>query len=399
MKAVEVHGFAGAFAIGVTRAGFELAGRMTGPADFGGQLVAANAHLLPGDWETASSDWPQRRAQLVYGNPPCSGFSVLGTMTNRSIDAGNASLGGHRGVDSHLNAGMYQLIDYAAAIVPEVIVFESVTNALFQGRDLMQQLRLRLEASSGHRYDLIHVLQDNASVGGASIRKRYFFVASRVPFGIDHTPPARVRTLRETIGDLEHAPLAWDGTPDGHQRLLNSVTRHAERLAAVADEAGVPWPANIDSGNVVEALEAAGYDMSWVPRALRLKDHHPFGTTRWAYDEPARTVTGRHLARNVHPAQGRFMTFRETARIMGFPDEWSIQAARTTSVAWKWFGQGIPVEAGEWIASWAKRAIERRPGSYQGRVVGEREYVIDVIGTWKRPAAVHEAQLALPLTA
>lgn len=75
-RAVDVMGFAGGFTLGMTQAGFELAGKRELPGGFGVANCLANRHLLGQNWEAQAShpaEWEVvHGAQVVFGNPPCS---------------------------------------------------------------------------------------------------------------------------------------------------------------------------------------------------------------------------------------------------------------------------------------------------------------------------------------
>jgi hypothetical protein len=76
MRAVDVHGFAGGFTLGMVEAGFELAGKRENKAGFGIPNCEANRHLLGTNWKSEAVDpaeWTVvNDAQVVFGNPPCS---------------------------------------------------------------------------------------------------------------------------------------------------------------------------------------------------------------------------------------------------------------------------------------------------------------------------------------
>jgi hypothetical protein len=74
--AVDVMGFAGGFALGMTQAGFTLVGKRELPGGFGVANCLANRHLLGDQWEAQvgpADSWEvMPNARVVFGNPPCS---------------------------------------------------------------------------------------------------------------------------------------------------------------------------------------------------------------------------------------------------------------------------------------------------------------------------------------
>ena len=104
--AIDCQCFAGGFTLGLVQAGFKLIGKREMKGGFGVANCEANRHLLGVDWDAEAVSpeaWsvPQGGADLVAGNPPCSGFSVLSSKE-------------FRGADSKINACMWAFAEYAA---------------------------------------------------------------------------------------------------------------------------------------------------------------------------------------------------------------------------------------------------------------------------------------------
>lgn len=397
MRFVDCQGFAGGFTLGMAQAGFHLAGKREGKVGFGIDMVEGNRDHLPGNWKSQASvpaEWePISDVDVVAGNPPCSGFSMMSVLAGpKNTD--------YRGIDAPSNNCMWELVEYAASCKPKVVVFESVQGAYKMGRPLMQQLRDDLEARTKKKWRLTHVLHNAAGVGGPSIRARYFFVASRVPFGIDPPEVIGVPTFDDAVGDLAKLKLQWDEQPyrsggswwsshrhnltdmvNGHD-VLHLDNPHMKRLAGVLalptgwhqketlitavhryHEATGLWPANFNEANKQQMIRT-----EW-----KSGMHQP---KRWPDNVAARVLAGHALNHVIHPTQDRTLTFREVARLMGFPDDWHLEPYRDTPNGYAGFGKGITVDCGKWIGGWIKDAIDEDPGCYEGELIGEREYLM-----------------------
>lgn len=409
--AVDCQGFAGGFTLGVAQAGFKLVGKREKKGGFGARNCEANRHLLGYDWQTEATDpvqWsvPYNGADLVFGNPPCSGFSVLSTKS-------------FRGTDSKVNQCMWDFVEYAARVRPAIAIFESVQLAFTQGASLMRALRTRLEDLTGERWALHHVLHNAYSVGGPAMRRRYFWVASRVPFGVEIPQPSRVPLLHEVIGDLQNLELTWSEqhyyhgpswysaqfrdqecyvdvpsvasrpipcghVVDGHYAIDNPNTR---RTRALLD--AVQWGWNEHSQVVTRRYfdEHGELPPGWEHLTEKLKGQdffQGFNTpTMWNPEHPARVITGAGMLNGVHWAERRTFTHREAARILGFPDSWLIEPLKGVPSLFLTWGKGITVHCGRWIAAWARRALDGEPGSVAGDLIGDREYLVDVTNAWR----------------
>lgn len=390
-KFVACQSFAGGFDLGVVQAGFELVHKVEQTGGFGMANCLANRHLLGDDWTSQAGDYQEWYAppdvDFIAANPPCSGFSA---MTDKR----------HRGIDARVNACMWVLGEYAARVKPTIMVMESVRAAYSTGRTLMTDLRENLERRSGLRYDLYHVFQDALELGGAARRPRYFWVASRVPFGVEY-PSVRKPVLHEIWDDLMGHAVTWQRQPyrrpptwwseregvrreatfDGHATHGGIPNERAMDLLELANQDG-GWPAGWHIGRMAKhCYETFGYlPPSWDGMKDRLlsKDFHMGFTTliRWDPERPARVITGAALDMVLHPYESRMITHREAARVMGFPDDWRILPLRRVSNLRATWGKGITVQCGRWIGEQVKNALDGNPGSCTGVPDGDREWFI-----------------------
>lgn len=399
-RAVDCQSFAGGFTLGMVQAGFALIGKREHPGGFGVPNCEANRHLLGDGWQaqaTIPSEWdvPSGGCDVVFGNPPCSGFSVMSAQ-------------GFRGANSKVNQCMWDFASYVIRARPRVAVFESVQQAYrsIDGANLMRQLRAYVEAETQQSWTLYHVLHNAYSIGGAAQRKRYFWLISRVPFGIEREIPDHLPEFNDIIRDLaplanswypqayRHAPSRWvtrenvrsiDGSVDGHATVSTPNTRRMHDLIN-----GVSW----NPGESISTVTRRYWDtyaklpdsFADTEEKIVKKDFHMGFTTpvRWNGNNPARVLTGGALIMVLHPWLDRMITHREAARVMGFPDDWLIAPLRRQGMKLgQTWGKGITVQCGRWIGGWIRRALDENPGTYTGSQQGEREYTIDVTHDWK----------------
>ncbi len=412
--AIDCQSFAGGFTLGMARAGFDVIEKRENVGGFGVPIVDYNRGLINPDLNIevgTPETWRPRKADVVFGNPPCSGFSGYTALCNQT--------GYNTGVDHAINQCMWDFVAYAAACDAKIAIMESVQLAFTKGQDLMQALRFDMEERTGRQYNLFHVLHNNASVGGASIRKRYFMVLVRkgIRFGIEPPTPEVVPILNDLIYDLETLPLnpgpqryrrkAKPGYPaslrsdsgyvDGHDRIHN---RENDNVVWVAENTP-RWEAGEYIGDATRRLlDKVGFDN--FPDYIKTPDGsevkasflatHAYRQRRARGYKAAGVISGTGCEDTIHPNLPRPLTFREGARILGYPDDWSLypmleNGNAKPSWVWnrqKWLGKGISVPCGEWIGHWARRALEGDSGPWQGvKTGGEREWVINVTNDHK----------------
>ena len=219
LRAVDVHGFGGGFTLGAAQAGFNIISKKSRGTGFGVLNCLANRHIITEQWDVESDEpalWTiDEDVDYVFGNPPCSGFSTLSSAK-------------FRGEDSKANDYMWEFVAHAAKLAPKIAVFESVQQTFTQGRGLLRRLLDYLNENSTAKYRLVHALHNNASLGGGSNRRRYYWVAVRsdVQFGVEKNPTRSVLvdgqwvteeyeleyvpSLNDVIRDLEPLPLTMN---------------------------------------------------------------------------------------------------------------------------------------------------------------------------------------------
>lgn len=380
-------GFGGAFALGMTQAGFQLKAKRE-IMNFGVQACEGNRDILGWDWDaevqklTRRPAWDIEHTDVVTGNPPCSGFS---TMTSKHL----------RGEDASINDCMWAFASYVARANPTIAAFESVQQAHKMGRGLMLRLRDMVEAETGAKYSLTHLYHNALDAGGPANRPRYFWVISKVPFGVELPEPDKVPTLRDVIGDLENLHDTWEAqpyrtpeswwshrrrNPEGVVDAFATRRMHPwQRVQDMLEVTGGWWPEGMKQEDVMRMIWERDKKLPgiWEPAAERLvASNFWMGVNqvqRWHYDKPPRVITGAALEVVLHPTQPRFITHREAARIQGFPDYWKLYHVRNVANVHRTYGKGIPVDAGRWLGYWIKRALDGEPGTMIGQPVGDRE--------------------------
>jgi site-specific DNA-cytosine methylase len=388
--AVDVMGFAGGFTLGMVQAGFKLVGKREMVGGFGVANCEANRHLLGSDWETEVGDhsgWSPVDADVVFGNPPCSGFSV---MSNKEF----------RGAASPINHCMWAFTGYVSKVKPLMACFESVQPAYRRedGIALMRQLRAYVEENTGYKYTLYHILHNAYSVGGAAQRRRYFWLISRIPFGVEIPGYKSYPVLNDVIGDLSDLESTWSKQPynkipsnwassrtspsnmvDGHMHMTNPAVKRMYDLME-----GIEWEPRDHIGAVAKKYYLKHGDLppSWNATKQKLinRDFFMGFTTpvRWDGELPARVITGAGLYNVIHPFKNRMLTHREVARILGFPDDWLIEPLQDVKGLSQTWGKGITVDCGRWIGMWMLNSLANYPGSHRGEQIGPEEYTIDV---------------------
>lgn len=379
--------YAGAFASAAVQEGFTIIGKVEQEDAFGMSAWLHNQEFLGPKlvWKQSSlaDKWPTQKVNLVLGNPPCSGFSVL-TASSKWQERGQ------HGAEAMQNRCMYDLIDHGVRCQADVVCFESVQAASTTGRSLMYELHNRLEERTRHTWHLTLVLMNALSVGGWPDRRRFFFVASR------HGPvdmPAATgwsQPLSEAIGDL------IDMVDDNPLSPYSTVqTPKSKRHAALA--ASGYWNMGEPCDVAYERAVADGWPGPEPDRSDRIRSM--FTSARWHWDRPARVATATVLDTAVHPLRHRTLTHAEVGRIMGFPPEYDLAGiTKLRGRGRALYGKGIPAQSGRWVLEGVRRHLMNEPKKddiIPQELDGGKRWLVDVTDVWRRnrPPAGEQMQL------
>lgn len=407
-KFVDCQGFAGGFSVGATLAGMKLVGKLENVGGFGVPLMEANREFLGNDWQSQVGDpstWETVKADVVLGTPPCSGFS--------SMTAGYKHA---HGINAPINSCMWDLVRYAAKVRPVIMAMESVSQAFTKGLPLMRDLTRELRDLTGIHYFATHVMQNNLSTGGCTVRKRYFLVLSQVPFGVERCDLGdELPVLGDALADLRSLDQTWDPQPyadettewsrelrssnglvDGHIGPQDkSVARSAQLINGDKSVSWHPGESQMDvlrryhetHGELPESWQYQSGTDKTKTRAQQLIDKNfeagGFAMLRyWPWDKPGRVMSGAGPYMLWHP-NGRYATQRECARILGFPDDWVVGTAKNDRNLSAFWGKGTSISPAKWLMQWVRRSMDGNPGSYTGEVLDEGDKLIDVSSDWR----------------
>lgn len=234
---------------------------------------------------------------------------------------------------------VWAVLRYAAQVLPAVVVLDTVPDvftAYGMAADLTKRTRLR--------YRPTEITYNDLSLGGALDRRRTFHVLSQVPFGVDRPALTWLPVAQDAVIDLLELRPIWVSQP-----LRRPPTWYSAALRT---------PEHMVDGY----MQADGY------RA----------PLEWEWSRPGQ-LPGEHGLFPIRGRDGRLMTHREIARLMGFPDSWRIgtvpRGPRGNAPEVDW-GSSTSVHPARWIMGWAARSLNGNPGPM-------REPVIDISADWQ----------------
>lgn len=241
---------------------------------------------------------------VLIGSPPCEPFTSASARRFPKPE-------GRLYVDKR---GLLTLhfIRLVKELKPKIFIMENVPKIMELKNALMREFR-----KIGYE---IHFNVLKAEDYGNPSRRTRVFISN---FKIEPKPEGRRKKVIDAIGDLSEP----DGSIPNHEILLKIPRTKLERIKRLR------W------GESLVRFEGADRICTNVTRL------HPY--------KLAPTVMGK--SRFIHPFQDRFLTVREHARLMGFPDDHVFLGGK--NVQYDMVGEAVPVPLARAIAKEVKKIL------------------------------------------
>lgn len=369
-------------------------------------LRQAQGDQLPEPWPLVEGDIRaidftkevREPVDLLAGGPPCQPFSLGGA---------------HKGDEDERNM-FPQMFRAIRELKPKAVICENVRGLLrpsfapyfeYIKRELTLPFVTRPEGATweehdetlakavanddgdlSKRYVVTHIPVNAADFGVPQIRQRVIIVAFRADLGVDWDAfrPRQEYSYEAMIHSMRDGGPYWDRhdvEDDVRKRVIENLPELDLTNEEVQRKAGLkPWRTLRDALAGIDETE--GKPLPPIPQdALKSKrqvgeipDHFGWpgartytGHTPNLLDRPAKTVKA-----GVHGVPGgesvmelddveydgtgyRYMTVREAARVMTFPDHWTLEGPRGEKM--RQLGNAVPVKLGAIFSSAVAAAL------------------------------------------
>lgn len=250
------------------------------------------------------------QVRILFGGPPCSGFSYSNQQTRSSRNSNN-----------HLYKAFFRSVKIWE---PEWIVFENVRGIIDTAGGIFLERILNSLDDLGYAHS--HAVLNAADYGVPQRRNRLFIVAGRSQRPLIPTPPKEQRraTVAEAIADL---PTLKNGdTTDWRSYAAAVPSQYAKGLRGRLRRCSGHLVTRSNK-TVLERYEHVPAGGNWEDIPERLMSNYTDRSRchtgiyhRLDPDKPS-TVLG-NFRKNmlIHPKQHRGLSIREAARLQSFPD-------------------------------------------------------------------------------
>lgn len=247
---------------------------------------------------------------IIFGGPPCQGFSFSNTRT--------------RTASNEKNWLFHEFIRAVKIWEPDYVVFENVQGILTTAKGLF--LEEILEQFHKLKYELTYGLLNAREFGVPQDRTRFFLIAARngrkipLPVPVNST----VITVSDAIRDL---PKLQNGS--GLDWLAYSATPPSEYATPLRTVKGGCSCHHVtkNSATVLQRYKHVPPGGNWEDIPLSMMNNYTDRTRchtgiyrRLDSTRPSVVIANYRKNMLIHPSQDRGLSVREAARIQSFPD-------------------------------------------------------------------------------
>ena len=247
---------------------------------------------------------------IVFGGPPCQGFSYSNTRTRK--------------VHNESNWLFEEFVRVVKIWQPDFVVFENVRGITNTCRGFF--LEAILDRFARLKYTLSYGVLNALDYGVSQNRSRFFLIGSRMnsavplPQRLTSLPP----TVRDAIADLpilvNGASTSWlrygGGAPSQYaKKLRKRLTGCSSHLVTKNAEEVIDRYRFIPPGGNWEHIPPKMMENYKDPYRCHTGIYH-----RLHYDYPSVVIGNYRKNMLIHPSEDRGLSVREAARIQSFPD-------------------------------------------------------------------------------
>jgi DNA (cytosine-5)-methyltransferase 1 len=254
---------------------------------------------------------------ILFGGPPCQGFSYSNSRTRKRSNANNWLF--------------LEFIRIAKAWEPDWVVFENVKGITDTAGGIFLERVIGLLDELN--YSVAHGVLDAARFGVPQHRQRLFVVASRLkieptlPGPLLEEPP----TVEDAIGDLPYLQNGSDIDWRPYRRA--AVSSYAKSMRGRLNRcSGHVLTKNAE--HIISRYRHIPQGGNWEDVPLRLMNNYSDRTRchtgiyhRLPAKEPSIVIGNYRKNMLIHPRQNRGLSVREAARIQSFPDWYQFEGS------------------------------------------------------------------------
>lgn len=275
--------------------------------------------------ESISELFGNKEIDIIFGGPPCQGFSMAGKRIRRK----------RKFFEDERNLLFLEFLRMVEQLKPKVFVIENVPGILnYDNGNVKREI---YEKFGELGYNVSSKILSAENYGVPQKRKRAIFIGNRMGLDSNYLFPEETNnkiTVWDAIGDL---PSLKSGEGEEVTKYNSSpFTSYQKMMRDTSNDKFFNHVASVHQEKTIKILKliTPGQTMKDLPKSMQTKSVHSGAYGRMEKNEPSYTLTTRintpSVGRIIHPVDDRTITPREAARIQSFPDSYHFIGDVTT---------------------------------------------------------------------
>ena len=337
--AVDIFSGAGGMSVGSVMAGIEPI--LAVEFDVYAAKTYATNHpktkVLQQDIKTVNPlDHTEKHPFILFGGPPCQGFSVANTKT--------------RNLDNSNNWMFREYLRFVKALEPEWFLFENVVGfKSFNKGKFAIEVEEELKALG---YETNSTVLNSSDFGVPQDRKRFFIVGNRkekggIKFDFENIPKVKKKiTVSEALSDLPSL-INGDKIEKTSYKIKKATNQYA-KLMRQNSKYAIQNFVTENKPHIIERYKVIKQGENWqaaknngLLKTYSSTQHTHSGIyKRLEENKPAVTIANYRKSMLIHPNEDRGLSLREAARLQSFPDDFIFKG--TLSFQQQQVGNAVP---------------------------------------------------------
>lgn len=253
---------------------------------------------------------------IVFGGPPCQGFSLSNTKTRTDENANNKLF--------------YEFVRFVEELQPEWFLFENVEGITTYNKG--ETVKIIKECFKNIGYETTEKVLYASDYGVPQHRNRFFMVGNRIGKKFEFPDKNEYKvSVKEAISDLPDLINGDKYAELPYKLELNEVGGYAQSMRAKSKVARQ----NLVSKNedyVIERYKHIKQGENWraIPQELmenyaNINNCHSGIYKRLNASLPSVVISNYRKNMLIHPFQDRGLSVREAARLQSFPDHFEFE--------------------------------------------------------------------------
>lgn len=331
LKAVGVYIYAGGFAVGMKKAGFDIIAHLEDPKPYGKEIIRMNKHYFGDIPIHAFPRWVDYKPDVLFANPTCAPFSNANT---RSFLPGSWKR------DPRI-ACWHNTVDYVIKNEIPFAAIETVPQAYSKAPDLLVDKAQELNFAG---YNVCIFIHNAMFMGSCQNRPRLIMFASKYKLKFaefENEPTTTVKMKLDTLAGVEYDKVkATVKVPEKYKHVLE-ITEVGERLR--------------DSWQRLNPSE------TWTLNERgQVKGRPTFGVKKLRPDGQMVVIVGYDL---IHPDEQRFVDRKEYSILGDYPTDYIFpwKSSKVNS----YVARGVSASVGRWVGECAKLTLESKEDEFK----------------------------------